>query len=178
MDRDCVERALDRDFIERCYRVCEAFARKCFQTDDDKFYLAIALAWWAWRNATPEQRECPPSVWARAGVRAVNAGRDLPGVQTSHRWGGDPLEREDTWIVPSLEGHADHRPGPVAEAIYREGRVRFESDLNARERDLYGMVTAGLGTTEIAQILGVTAGAVSQARRRMAERYLRMDDRR
>ena len=134
------------------------FAAVCFKCPDLQS-MAVTQAWWAWSTASPEQRELPPSVWARAGVRRVKAKRDLPGVGTSTT---DALHH-------SVQGGAmtnvmDRFPGPEQIVTDREWYATVKSRANDRERNLIDLFEAGTPAKEVAAKLGVSAGRVTQIR--------------
>lgn len=139
--------------------------------DDERVSLAIVLAWYAWRQTTDEKRaQLPATVWARVGVRHVLAGRDLPGVQTSHRQ--DAIERPDTWHGADMGGVTDRRAGPESEAIDAERSARFWDSLTPRERTIARALLNGDKARDVARRVGISAGRLTQIRQQLRRRWL------
>lgn len=125
---------------------------------------AVALAWYAWQRS---DRDLPASSWARFAVLQALAGRDLPGVRSP---------RKDDALDYAVQGAGmqevrERGPGPEERAIAREAWERLQAGLTVRQKEVLSLIDQGLTTGEIAHRLGVTAGAVSQQRRAIAERW-------
>jgi len=162
---------MDRDFVVDILPTVERFARKVFGPDDDKVTLAGTLAWHAWAAARPEQKELPASVWARAAVRKVVSGRDLPGVQASHF--RDIWENAERWEGGDMNLTRDRAPGPERLAEEAEAYARFKAALNEQERKMVEAVEADLnvGTFDLAELLGRSPGRISQMRRELLAKW-------
>jgi len=147
------------------------YARACFKGDDGRVADAVTAAWFPWHTATAEQKKLPASVWARAGVRRVLAGRDLPGVCTGRQWGGDPLERPDTYQGGPMGEVPDRRPGPLDLLVGKEALAELRASATEAHRRLIDLVADDqtLGTGELARLLGRSPSRISQMRRELAE---------
>lgn len=129
--------------------------------------VALVLAWWAWHIA-PDKRHLPPSVWAKVGVRHALAGRDLPGIRSKFR---DAWDHLDQWQGAGMDNVADRKPGPLHAAIALEEVERFFDSLDDFEREMCELLSQGLPNQEVARRMNRTPGAISQRRRRLADRY-------
>lgn len=140
------------------------FAALCFQCPD-KRSLALTLAWFQWNRAKPEQQELPASVWARAGVRWVNALRDMPGVGTPAK---DALYRAESG--GAMEGLADTFPGPEQIVMQRERFHSLVDNATDRERLLIDGLLTGTAAKELAAKLGVGPSRITQLRQGMMDK--------
>jgi hypothetical protein len=134
------------------------FASVCFRCPDQQS-LALTFAWFNWNRATPEQQQLPASVWARQGVRWVNAKRDLPGIGTP---ANDALYRADSG--GAMEGLADAFPGPEQIVMNRERYRTVVDTATDRERCLIEGFEAGVPAKDVAASLGISPGRVTQLR--------------
>jgi hypothetical protein len=71
---------------------------------------------------------------------------------------GSPLGAWQSWLAP------DRRYGPADEAAFRIDFAAWLAALPARKRQAAELLAVGQGTGEVARLLGVTPGAVSQTR--------------
>jgi hypothetical protein len=71
---------------------------------------------------------------------------------------GSPPGAWQSWVAP------DRRYGPADEAAFRVDFAAWLALLPARKRRAAELLAEGQGTGEVARLLGVTPGAVSQAR--------------
>lgn len=140
------------------------FASVCFKCPDQQS-LTLTFAWFNWSRATPEQQELPASVWARAGVRWVNAKRDLPGLGTSAK---DALYRAESG--GSMDGLADTFPGPEQIVMDRERYQAVVNGATDRERLLIEGFEAGDRVKDVAAKLGVSSGRVTQIRQGLMDK--------
>lgn len=134
------------------------FASVCFQCPD-KQSLALTLAWFEWSRAKPEQKELPASVWARVGVRRVNANRDMPGIGTPAK---DALYLAESG--GTMEGLPDTFPGPEQIVMDRERYRTVVDNATDRERLLIESFEAETAAKDVAAKLGVSATRVTQIR--------------
>lgn len=140
--------------------------------DDERVAIAIVLAWYYWHKAPDDKKELPASVWARCGVRAVMAGRDLPGVQPSHKM--DAWDALDAWQGATMAEVKDKRPGPDKEVEDAEQYAAWWATLNDRQRRLVESVQDGMRGNEIAAELNVSQGRITQMRQEVANIWREM----
>lgn len=133
---------------------------------DELTSIALVLAWWLWSN---RRVNYPPSHWARLAVRQALAGRDLPGVQASKF--RDVWDHFDRWGGAGMEKARDRGPGPERIALWREEYARVKASLSGDRLRMAELIEEdqGLGTGELAELLGKTPGRISQMRREIAE---------
>ena len=149
-------------FETQVYPVIERLARKAFRGDAGRVSDALVLGWYYWSRGP---QELPPSIWARTAVRAVWAGRDLPGIAAR----SDALDR--AFRGAAMSEVVDRRPGPLHIAAAKEEYERLLASLSERQRLLVEAVADGtLRTDRLAAALGVSPGRVSQMRREILER--------
>jgi DNA-binding CsgD family transcriptional regulator len=145
-------------FETHVYPTIERYARKVLGNNPELISTATVLGWYYWSQGP---QELPASVWARVAVRAVRAGRDLPGVRDSGRDALDGATQGG-----GMGELADRRPGPLRMAIAREEYARLVAGLSPRQRLMVDAVAGGAARTDrLAAELGVTPGRVSQMRR-------------
>ena len=144
--------------------VVEKFARKMLR-DEETRQTAVVMAWWFWSN---RKEDFPPSVWAKCGVRAARAGRDLPGLAGKFR---DIWDRMPHWSGAGMDEVADRRPGPDRIAADREEWQLWLSRLSPSELLLAWDAIDGVQGKDIAKRLGLTPARISQMRRAMFSRW-------
>lgn len=131
--------------------------------------LALVMAWWCWKlHQDANGEELPPSVWAKMGVTRARSQRDLPGVRDRRC---DVFDKFTQWQGAGM-GEVIDRKAFTADRILagREELASLKANADERGRALIGLVeTERLGTNGIAERLGVSAAAVSQRRRKLAE---------
>ncbi len=140
------------------------FAKKCFPDDDERQCLTQTTAWFLWSTKPEGLEHLPPGHWARLAVRRVRQGRDLPGVKKYN----DPMDR--CQFQPTV-GVTCKRPGPLAELIHAENMETILTEMTPGERRVYDLTMEGITRTDDqARVCKVTPGAISQSKRRLAER--------
>lgn len=151
--------------LEEVLAVAERYARKRLGRDDERAHVAVVLAWYHWRL---DAGALPASCYARSAVRHAMAGRDLPGIRTSH--GKDAMDR-DVWLSGHMTEVRDSAPGPERVAAWKEELAQLRALLTLGERDLVEAVQDGVyRTLDLAAALGLSPGRVSQLRRQLAEK--------
>lgn len=145
------------------YPVVLKYARKVLK-DEDLQAKSLVLAWWFWRN---RKTDFPPTVWARCGVRAARAGRDLPGV-TSTR---DLWCHWTRWSGAGMQNVMDKRPGPDKVAQDRELLEQFMRDLSDRDRQLVAAFLDGLPAQEVARRLDRSPSRVTNLRQELHRKW-------
>jgi hypothetical protein len=135
----------------------ERYARKRLR-DDDRVATAIVLAWHYWQTGP----ELPASAWARAAVRAVCAGRDLPGLHDGRR--KDALDF--AYQGAGMGEVMDREPQPLDAIVAKEEYERILASLNDRQRMLVDAIAGGNNRTDrLAEAFGISPARVSQMRR-------------
>jgi hypothetical protein len=86
-------------------------------------------------------------------------------VVSLERLAGMPSGAWQDWLA------SDNRYGPADEAAFRVDFAAWLVALPARRRRVAELLGEGLGTVEVARRLGVTAGAISQARGWLADSW-------
>jgi hypothetical protein len=145
---------------------------------------ARAGCWVAWHGLLLRGKD-PVAVGvcgiAANACRAVRNGRTVGRNRGAGRTGLDiqhPVVRHATGLrVVSIEGRAERSSGawrdwlasesgygPAEEAAFRIDFARWLGELPARKRRMAELLAGGLRTCDVAIQLGVTPGAVSQAR--------------
>jgi hypothetical protein len=123
------------------------------------------LAWYLWRRDGGAHE---PRHYARFALLQAITGRDLPGVKGYT----DVFDRLACRGGAGRDGTLEWRPGPLEALVEEERRARFLASLTDRQRAVLEAALDGRATSEIAARQGVTPGAVSQLRRRLAEKLL------
>jgi hypothetical protein len=144
----------ERDVYPRLARAIAARAR-----DAETAAVALVLAWYFWRRDGGAHE---PTCYARFALLQARGGRDLPGVKGYT----DAFDRLRCWGGAGMDETAEWRPGPLEALVEQERWGSFLSGLTARQRAVLEAALEGRGTGEIATRQGVSAGAVSQLRRR------------
>ena len=141
------------------------YARSVFKRDDEKFSIALVLAWWIWSQ---RKEDHPATVYAYLACRNVQEGRDLPGVQPSHF--RDAMGKG--YQGGGMSQVRDRRPDPLTALILKEEIEGIMDDLTAGEAHLVqAVIGEGITTTTaLAAHLKVTMGRVSQLKRQIAEK--------
>jgi hypothetical protein len=137
-------------------KLVERYARKAFGQDDEKVSRAIVLSWYYWSIAHDDS--LPATIWARVGVRFAAAGRDLPGVQPSRK--RDALDYATQGA--GMDEVRDRRPGPDKVAQHREDMEVLKKTLTVREWIMFEAFRNGATNREVAKLLEVTPGRISQ----------------
>jgi len=150
----------ERDVYPQLARIVAARAR-----DQETAAVALVLAWYFWRRHGGAHE---PGHYARFALLQAVTGRDLPGVKGYT----DVFDRLACWGGAGMDGTPEWRPGPLEALVEEERWARFLSGLTARQRAVLEAALDGRATGEIAARQGVSAGAVSQLRRRLAEKLL------
>jgi len=151
---------------------------------------ARAAAWGAWHGLIRRGRD-PVAVGVTAiaanvcrGVRKgrkvgnPTAGRgamDVQNPEVRRRLGlrvvpfeevaGPPSGSWQDWLAE------DHRVGPAEEACFRLDFAAWLGGLPVRKRRVAELLAVGHGTVEVAQLVGVTPAAISQARVALARSW-------
>jgi len=173
-----------------------AFRRRRPQDRAEAVAEAQAAAWSAWAGLLKKGKD-PVTVGvhgiANNAVRYVRNGRRL-----GHRGGGRgsmdvyhfKAQSACGFRVVGLDGDAasepgpgsdawrewlacDNRVGPAEEAAFRIDFAAWLDSLPTRRRQVAELLAEGHGTGEVARMLGVTPGAVSQARALLAANWRR-----
>jgi hypothetical protein len=161
---------------------------------EEAFAEARAATWAAWHGLILRGRDPVAVVGIAANAcRAVKNGRAVGGNRSVGRGAmdvhhprvlrmlgfrvlsfeeldGAPTGTWQDWLA------ADNRYGPADEAAFRVDFAAWLAGLPERKRRAAELLAEGLGTGEVATRLGVTPGAVSQARVWLAGSWLRFQD--
>jgi DNA-directed RNA polymerase specialized sigma24 family protein len=149
------------------------------QRREDNLAEARAATWAAWHGLLRRGKD--PVAVGVAGIvanacralrngRAVGANRSVGrGAMDIHHW---KARRATGLRVVSFEEAGDWRDclgtdrryGPADEAAFRVDFAAWLALLPPRRRRVAELLAEGMGTGEVAGRLGVTAGAISQAR--------------
>lgn len=152
--------------------VCPLFAaivNKVF-ADPDLAGIALVLAWYAWeRHRASGKPAVEPRLFANFACRQVKAGRDLPGVRGKFR---DLWDRADRWGGAGMDNARDPSPGPLERLVAQETLAEVLAGIGPKHRAMAELLMddGTLGTGDLARLLGVTPGRVSQMRREVMER--------
>jgi len=151
---------------------------------------ARAAAWGAWHGLIRRGRD-PVAVGVTAIAanvcRGVRKGRKVgnptvgrgardvqhPGVRRQlglrvipfEEVAGPPSGSWQDWLAE------DHRVGPAEEACFRLDFAAWLGGLPVRKRRVAELLAVGHGTVEVAQLVGVTPAAISQARVALARSW-------
>lgn len=147
--------------------VAQKFAAKAISWDEDLQATAVSLAWYYWHK---RQIDFPASVWARCGVRAALAGRDLPGLTSST----DVFDRLVKWSGAGMHNVMEKRPGPDKLAEHRELMEQFLQGLSPARQQIFLALLDDASGLEIARRLERTPARVSQMRREYWEQWTRL----
>jgi hypothetical protein len=133
---------------------------------DDALAEARAAAWVAWHGLIrrgKDPRAVGPTGIANNVARFVQAGRRLGVhlIHLDHDTTTDGGARHDTWRHWLA---ADPRADPADEAAFRLDFAVWLGRLTPRKRQMAELLALGHETSVVAGMLGVTPGAVSQAR--------------
>jgi DNA-directed RNA polymerase specialized sigma24 family protein len=158
---------------------------------EDAVAEARAYTWAAWHGLLARGKDPaavgPVAITANC-CRAVKRGRAVGAARPAGRGRGDaldlralrelglrivPLEESDGAVAGAWrEGlNSGRRYGPADEAAFRVDFAAWLAGLPARPRRVAELLAAGFRTGEVARRLGVTTGAVSQARARLARSW-------
>ncbi len=173
-----------------------AFRRRRRQDREEALAEARAAAWSAWAGLLQRGKD-PVEVGvhgiASNAVRYVRNGRRL-GNRAAGRGAMDVYhpraQAASGFRVVGLDRDADREPGPGSdawkgwlacdnrsnpadEAAFRLDFAAWLESLPARKRCIAELLAEGHGTGEVARMLGVTPGAVSQARALLAANWRR-----
>jgi len=158
------------DFTTRVYLVVLALARRLFQGDDARVQNAVGNAWYQYQQ-TPRRLEITATAFAWSACRWEFAGRDIPGTGRTGR-NADVLDRHDTWTAGSMEGVHDSEPEPWVIAAWREAWEQATEGLTEEMDRVIEDRLAGVPNNVTAARLGITPGALTQRRQKLAGPYL------
>ncbi len=148
------------DFETRVLPVVTEWANRRFK-DEGQVQDAIGVCWYRYQQTqTAKRLEVPAKSFAWVAIKETMAGRQLPGMKAR---GEDALDY--AWRCSTMAEAADRRPGPDRIAQEREEFAILLTRLNAKQTAFLEIGTTGLKNQDIAHLLGVTPGRVSQMRR-------------
>jgi hypothetical protein len=155
---------MDSKFEAEVMPVVTDYARRVFK-DDERRSMTLVMAWYYWQKCP---KDLPPDLWACVAVRAVFAGRDLPGIHPNRK--RDAMHY--AWLCGHMPEVMDRRPGPDKVAQDRELWDLFHGRLPRRIRKLARGFLNDLSGREVAKMLGVSPGRVTQLRQEAQRDYM------
>ncbi len=149
---------MHEDFETRVLPVVTAIAKKRIR-DEQRQQDAIGLCWYEYQQ-TPNCKELPAAAFAVYAVLHTLAGRNLPGLKAR---GEDAMDH--AWHCAAMKDARDPSPGPLRELIWQEEWEILLAKLTPRQKALLEVGHLEMRTMQIARLMGVTSGRVSQVRR-------------
>lgn len=169
--------------------------RRRWRDRDDLFAEAMACAWKAWVGLLARGRD--PVAVGLSGIARYSARHTLAGRRISNRHGGGrgkmdvhhprARERGGYKVISLDDGPADrndygpaawkdwvatnHRLGPAEAAAFKIDFSAYLDSLSERRRRTAELLAEGRGTLEVAEMVGVSPAAVSQARTYLERRW-------
>jgi ATP/maltotriose-dependent transcriptional regulator MalT len=134
----------------------------------------LALAWKQYRALVLKGRDDAAEMLGPItffAIRQTKCGRMIQGCEKA----GDTYEkkRRGKVVAEDIDVHdLMGRSTPVLEAVsFRIDIPKFFDTLSERQRHMARLLASGFSTSEVAELTGVTAGAVSQFRQRFKALY-------
>jgi hypothetical protein len=138
----------------------------------------IAQAWSAWTGLIARGKD-PVAIGVHGiagnAIRYVKKGRRVGNPSLGGRSAMDVHNKKSGCTVLALDDWAvgDRRWTPADEAAFRCDMTAWLTSLPPRRRTTAALLAEGRGTLEVAQAVGITPAAVSQARLWLARNWAR-----
>lgn len=149
---------MHEDFETRVLPVVSRFARLRLR-DEERIQDAIGLCWFRYQQ-TAKRLEIPAKAFAWYAILQTLSGRNMPGKKAR---GEDALDK--AWRCAAMQEARDPGPGPDKIAQEREEWEVLRARLTPRQAGLVQIGHLDISNQEMAELLGVSPGRVSQMRR-------------
>lgn len=156
----------DRDFLP----VVEKLAKRQFSGHpriDEMVCDVVSMTWEFWKDAP----QISPRAHAWYAVKQVRIGRQFS--QSSRSFDGPNPRRKKRPTKANFDLRAVAKVGdnPAEIVIVTVDGKSFRANLSKVDRRYFDCFLTGMTTSEIAELFGVTRGAVSQRRRSTVEKW-------